>query len=112
MSEIELKPCPFCGGEAETYECETSNDIYDIDTLGYVDTEYYMVYGVGCCNCGCVIAEMKTEEKAIEAWNTRKPMERIVEQLEELKKFGGLKQLVYNQAVCDSIEIVKKGGTE
>lgn len=79
-----LLPCPFCGGQAELYDYEESQDIYDPDTLGYVDTEYYTMYGVGCTNCGCIIVE-KTEKKAIEAWNTRKPMEQLKSENERLK---------------------------
>ena len=58
-----LKPCPFCGGEA--------------------DTEWHHGYwGVRCKSC---YAEVTADgmNDAIEAWNNRKPMDRIVEQLEE-----------------------------
>lgn len=67
----ELLKCPFCGGTAETYSYEAEHDIYDKDTLGYVDTEYYTKYGIGCPNCGCVIGEQNSEEQAIAAWNRR-----------------------------------------
>ena len=67
----ELKPCPFCGGEAEVYDYEASQDIYDGQTLGYLDTEYYTAYGCGCAMYGCIIGEKKSEEDAIEAWNRR-----------------------------------------
>lgn len=58
-----LKPCPFCGGEA--------------------DTEWHHGYwGVRCTSC---YAEVTADgmNDAIEAWNTRKPMDRIAEKLEE-----------------------------
>lgn len=67
----ELKPCPFCGGEVELYEYESDQTIYDSDTLGYVDTEYRIVYGVGCPECGCIIADKTSIQKAREAWNRR-----------------------------------------
>lgn len=67
----ELKPCPFCGGEATAYEYECERDIYDPDSLGYVDTEYYTRWGCGCEACGAMIAEKRTEAEAIEAWNAR-----------------------------------------
>lgn len=86
LKNCPLKNCPFCGGKAETYEYESSRDIYDSDTLGYVDTEYFTKYGVGCTLCGCIVAEKNSEEEAIKAWNTKKPMERIVERLEELQE--------------------------
>lgn len=80
-----LLPCPFCGGEAELYSYEAERVIYDSDTLGYVDTEYFTKYGVSCTGCNCLMAEYKSEEQAIAAWNTRKPMGRILERLEELR---------------------------
>ena len=46
----ELKPCPFCGGEAEL-------------------DEYCGKYVVFCKNASC--SWRKTKAEAIEAWNTR-----------------------------------------
>lgn len=94
-----LKPCPFCGGEA-------------------FKRSYDRLIQIGCESCGytrgfCGIIQSKIDtgvpiryeggkistyewydkdarEKAVEAWNTRKPMDRIVEQLEEVK----------NEALC------------
>ena len=74
-----LLNCPFCGGEADTYEYEAERNIYDPSTLGYVDTEYYTKYGVGCPECGCIVAEQTSIEKAITAWNKRTPKERGAE---------------------------------
>ena len=74
----ELKPCPFCGGKADTYDCEGEHDIFDTITLGYVDTEHYTKYGVYCTECNCMIAEQLTEQDAIDLWNTR--TERSVEE--------------------------------
>ena len=74
-----LLNCPFCGGEADTYEYETEQNIYDPSTLGYAGTEYCTKYGVGCRECGCIVAEQMSIEKAITAWNTRTPKERGVE---------------------------------
>ena len=67
-----LKPCPFCGGEAMALQ----ND------EGY--------YYAGCKNAGCrgyvfyTFMHHPSEERAITAWNKRKPIEieRVVEQLE------------------------------
>ena len=72
----ELLPCPFCGGEADTYDYEAERNIYDPITLGYVDTETYTKYGVGCTVCGAMVAEQMSIEKAINLWNTRTPKER------------------------------------
>ena len=80
MTDRELKPCPFCGGEPDIYEYGDKHDIFDPDTLGYVDTVYYTKYGHGCPNCGCIVAEKMSKEEAIIAWNTRTnsaPQQRI-----------------------------------
>lgn len=73
MSNIELLPCPFCGGQVKLDE-----------------DDFYMF----CCEeCGAGItfakeqdghAEDCSREESIDKWNTRKPVERIAEQLEEL----------------------------
>ena len=99
-----LKKCPFCGGEAEV--------------VG--GNPYHWVF---CKNCDAESKQMSTIDGAIAAWNTRKPMERIVERLEEqraeheqrekdARKVGltchadlnGLKAYIYD----DAIEIVKE----
>ena len=76
MSEVELLPCPFCGGEAECYTVQT----IQLET-GFV---------VKCKNLDCVMCFggtlRQTPKEAIKAWNTRKPMEQIVERLEDLQQ--------------------------
>lgn len=67
MSEIKLLPCPFCGGEAERIK-RGSNFPY--------------IHGVWCIACNCRTSFEKSEEISIEKWNTRKPMEQILERLE------------------------------
>lgn len=48
----ELKPCPFCGGEAHIHRHER--------------------FGVECDECGMGLGCIKnTEKEAIEAWNRR-----------------------------------------
>ena len=73
MSKIKLKRCPFCGGEA------TLCKIKDAD-----------LWLVKCWNRGCEMRprtdEKETKEEAITIWNTRKPMQEIVERLEDLKQ--------------------------
>ena len=49
----ELKPCPFCGGEADTMHA----------AAGYV-------YAI-CEDCGARSSSFGLENRAIEAWNTR-----------------------------------------
>lgn len=59
----ELKPCPFCGGEARIQTYRTF-----IDEYHGIGTKYY----VECSEC---LADRHlgnlTEKEAIEAWNTR-----------------------------------------
>lgn len=101
MSEIKLLPCPFCGGEAQLVR----------DRIG--------LWRVGCKKCDCTTTyqfgfgegEEVSQKKAANVWNTRKPMERIVEQLEEM---GNIKFSSFSKpliAVEDVLKIVK-GGAE
>ena len=59
MSE-ELKPCPFCGGEARAFRCEESG-----------------TFDVQCQQCGAIpfigsrTSERKTMADVIAAWNAR-----------------------------------------
>ena len=55
MNMTELKPCPFCGGEAEHYE------------------DGYMQHYVVCTRRGCYARSFgfESEAEAIDAWNTR-----------------------------------------
>ena len=60
-----LLPCPFCGGEAE---------------WGHKDKNW-----IRCKKCSCESLYYENKDDAIKFWNTRKPIERIVERLEEVK---------------------------
>jgi hypothetical protein len=89
-----LKKCPFCSREAELR--------YDKDGFSFVV----------CANDGCYVRTdgHLNEDAAITAWNTRKPMERIVKRLEDRiditwkhDYMGGRKD-----AFVESIEIVKE----
>ena len=72
----ELKPCPFCGGEArvnERYRGGTANR---------------KMYWISCSACGISQQHDNTsgyryQSKAIDRWNTRKPIDKVIEQLEE-----------------------------
>ena len=82
MSEMKLKPCPFCGEEAEFYRTPIKSN------GGWCDSVV-----VRCKACEArtnrVLYNAKKhpndEEygEAVEAWNTRKPVERILERLED-----------------------------
>ena len=105
MSDERLKPCPFCGISLYT--------LTDSPLFVYRHPENE-----------CLLANCIINEKGIGLWNTRKPMERIVERLEQQKQqykrrseeakhvlqrdhfFG--KMCSYDHA----IEIVKGGGVD
>lgn len=55
MSDIKLKPCPFCGGKGELIVCKPENFNY-----------------VKCRKCGaCSYGVTADDEQAIRNWNTR-----------------------------------------
>ena len=118
MSETKLLPCPFCGGGC-IYET------FEINSLG---AEIPVIF---CNHCKIVFKVendsmyLKDDEtyaylakKNIEAWNTRKPMERIVERLEEVAEeerqywynSGDEEAYVARRAYTHAIKIVKKEG--
>lgn len=71
MSEIKLKPCPFCGGE-----------VY-IEDLGVEKGDHY--YMLQCTNEDCDAATSfgeKNKKDFIKAWNTRNPVDDVLEQIE------------------------------
>lgn len=60
----ELKPCPFCGGEAEAEHYESD--------------DFYGGYLIFCTKCGaqitpCNASGYDARKIAIESWNTRQP---------------------------------------
>lgn len=67
----ELRPCPFCGGEAIMEKLEHEIDIYDEDTLGYVDTIMVTEYMVTCRDCECSSRPSASMDMVAEAWNSR-----------------------------------------
>lgn len=104
-----LKPCPFCGGEARIRDLNIK--------IPYEGIAHF----VGCCQCDVRSGiSFDGEQAAIEAWNTRKPMDRIVERLEyalnncipriNCKECNKREKTVYEMALEYAIEIVKTGG--
>ena len=103
----ELKPCPFCGGEAEK------------------EWGIPSIFWIKCTGCGVEGSQHGSLDDAIKAWNTRKPIDKVVEQLEtELKLAEEAKEIAsrtniwqfesakgYEVALANAIEIVK-GGAE
>lgn len=94
---MKLKSCPFCGGEAETR---------------YLYCRPYII----CSKCHARIPCYNTYLKAVRAWNRREPIDKIVEQLEEIifsaecynDDFDGT-QIDNLLCLGDAIEIVKGG---
>ena len=96
--EDRLKSCPFCSGEAEK------------------EWGIPSIYWVRCTECGAEGGQYPSLKEAIEAWNTRKPMDRIVEQL-KAELYRGMESLepvrvAFNFGINRAIEIVKAGGKE
>ena len=61
----ELLPCPFCGGEAKTWNTPHVGGLHDcvvLDAFGVA---------VECSKCGITTRGYFQESEAIEAWNTR-----------------------------------------
>ena len=93
---MKLKPCPFCGGEAKV-------------------SLFLGNYGVACTEClGAILPARKmTKTEAIEEWNTRKPMEKIINHLavERAKALYLCDNNSRYKGYDKAIEIVK-GGAE
>lgn len=74
----ELKCCPFCGGEARLYG--------NSKPIG-ARVKHYQVAVCTNDDCGCRTSPCETVEDAIYKWNTRAPMDNIVEKLEERERY-------------------------
>ena len=94
MSEIKLLPCPFCGVEAILHH------------NGLTEKDH-----VTCLDCCCRTKDSITKEEAIKQWNTRKPMERIIEKLED-KKWGTSewRDKWRDEIIGECIEVIKEEG--
>ena len=107
-----LLNCPFCGGENIKYT--------------YID----WVDAIRCYGCGAVMTapmdfDGNRKEELKNKWNTHKPVERILEEIEEeierqwgyynnAKREGNIRQMDYSdgcaEGLTDAIKIVKKEG--
>lgn len=105
MQNDKLLPCPFCGGEAEIKKT----------TVQYNHDKTRLDVYVCCKICGANTGTWCDNEiGAINKWNRRKPMERIIEQLEEQidNNRGWEDEDYFNgeiSAYKHAIEIVKGG---
>ena len=100
-----LRRCPFCGGEAIINVIEPHDHVF-VDLPPYDGGAF-----IECLGCTCAMAG-KMEKEVIEAWNTRKPMDKVVERITEVKDTVFLAdEILRPEQVCDIIyeiiEIVK-----
>lgn len=111
-TEVELKPCPFCGSD-------NLDLIHSNGEWGYRSSTDY----VKCLACGIIGPLIEDSDcgrhrdKAIREWNTRKPMDSYVEQLRwerdvaisQLEKLG----VGFGEKIEDEmIKKVKEGGID
>lgn len=80
--EIELLPCPFCGGKADM----------DFELLGGDESggNPFLSYFVYCqeCLCGTTGSDRATKDLAITRWNTRRQQSTFEAQLEAARREG------------------------
>lgn len=86
-----LKPCPFCGAKLKR---DRWGEIYKHEAND------------------CILAYYEVYDEDLDEWNTRKPMDRIVERLKEESWSLGSDDVIEHYCVdlLDAIEIVKEGG--
>ena len=107
-SDIKLLPCPCCGSGTK---------------IGIIASKHFIFYQAVCLECGLTAKATPTPELTAEKWNTRKPMDRIVEQLE--KEQEGLETDIWarecdnwyghycngvEEGIDKAIEMIKAGG--
>lgn len=102
MSEIKLLPCPFCGGEAEFHR--------SLSVIGDIVT-------VRCKACQAKTAGILFDagkhqsdeeyDEAAEAWNNRKPVEDVLERLEEFREEAEQRNVA--GMFSDMLEVIKEG---
>ena len=64
----ELKPCPFCGGEAKVW-CEFES----YETISGNTYDERNLYRAGCVECGISYSAYWEEQLVVDLWNTRTP---------------------------------------
>lgn len=105
---IKLLPCPFCGGEAEFHRTPIKSNGGWCDSVVVRCKECEARTNRVLYNAKIHKNDSEYDEVAI-AWNTRKPMQEIVERLEERKNRPP--ELEYRHLNFEeAIEIVKEVG--
>lgn len=107
-----LLNCPFCGGEAKEWvEFEGYTD-------GYGCHDERNLHHCGCTRCGVLFSAYWDKDFPRRMWNTRKPMDRIVEALENQSHTWKPSSKEWwkpsNTTISlkKAIEIVKNGGKD
>ena len=95
----ELKRCPFCGGEVRFVKTGCSSR----GKIGHL-------YCDGCKESFFKNDRWHTESELYEKWNTRTPLERVVERLEREKSnlTTWAEDEAYKLAINKAIEIIKE----
>jgi transposase-like protein len=106
MSEKKLLSCPFCGGEA-IYEIDTKDEIVDKIPSLFCN---WCKFTFTVENDSPYMEDEKTheylKEKTIKAWNTRVPMQKIVERLEEeVNSWGKVYNVIKNRGYIDDYTV-------
>ena len=113
MSEIKLLPCPICNGEVK------------IALFGCGGEEWYSITRFddeeNSCQCRLFMesekffaeddesVKEKHKQDLIKRWNTRKPMERIVERVEEVRRKYQRLQKEQGEKEDEAINILFRG---
>lgn len=97
----ELKPCPFCGGEAVINVIEPHEHVV-VNLPPYPGGAF-----IECTGCTCAMSG-QSEEEVIKAWNTRKPIDKVVERLEELETYKQTVTMEKHPFCASEIETVSK----
>ena len=107
MNNTELKACPFCGGEAVIDREDIFCDVCHLSMRIYARLHN-----------GEAETYEEARQQAIENWNTRKPMDNIVAELESRKELLNMAKISTTQknvgqnAYNIAIDIAKAGGVE
>jgi len=73
----ELKPCPFCGGQAVIISA-TRRDVYDMLQDGKFKMGYIEMFMARCSICGASSDYSRSLEKVAALWNAR--ASRVIEE--------------------------------
>lgn len=110
-----LLNCPFCGGEAKI--------VYD--SAPNKQGKQMAIVRVRCKGLNCTLRPTtewhETKEEATRHWNTRKPMELIISQVEAeiessykyIREYDDSEvQKAWNKGMRNVLKIIKAGGTD